>query len=91
VCGFVLAPNRAKQLTTRSLISRMDCCNPVRGFYLEKGRANQRGKLAFFQLNYSRSIGTSNIAKSIDCARDQNRRARESQILALTIVFLIHQ
>src|ERR1035437_2017419 len=26
-------------------------------------------KLAFYQLNYSRSIGTSNIAKSIDCAR----------------------
>src|SRR5690348_801486 len=34
----------------------------------------QLGKLAFFQLNYSRSIGTSNIANTSACAPGQNRQ-----------------
>jgi hypothetical protein len=42
----------------------------------------RREKLAFFQLNYSRSASTPNITKTVGCAPGRNRRALESQILA---------
>jgi hypothetical protein len=31
-------------------------------------------KLAFYQLNYSRSLGTLNIAETVTCELGQNRR-----------------
>ena len=39
------------------------------------------GKLAFCQLNYSRSAGTSNYSKEVLCAPSQNWPAWESKIL----------
>ena len=48
----------------------------------------QLGKLAFFQLNYSRSASVLNIARTVVCELARNRPAWESEILALTVVFL---
>jgi hypothetical protein len=43
----------------------------------------QLGKLAFFQLNYSRSVDSLSVAETATCAQHQNPPAWESQILPL--------
>ena len=52
------------------------------------GNKSLSGKLAFFQLNYSRSASVLNIARTVVCELARNRPAWESEILALTVVFL---
>ena len=45
-----------------------------------QSRHYQPEKLAFYQLNYSRSAGTSNYSKEVLCAPSQNWPAWESHI-----------
>jgi hypothetical protein len=47
------------------------------------------GKLAFFQLNYSRSVDSLSVAETATCAQHQNPPAWESQILPPKVALFI--
>jgi Ran GTPase-activating protein (RanGAP) involved in mRNA processing and transport len=48
-------------------------------------------KLAFYQLNYSRSVDVLNLAETVTSEQGEKALALECQILVLTIVSLIYQ
>ena len=74
------------------LVARLRAATSVDTKYSKLlGNKSLSGKLAFCQLNYSRSAGTSNYSKEVLCAPSQNWPDWESEILALTIAFLIYQ